>query len=315
MKRFYFVIIISIVILLINDGAFSKEIEIGGDSPDAIKTIKVGIEAAKSGDTLRLLPGTYNEEIIIDKNLKLIGSDPKRTIIDSTNDGLAFLRPGYSVTILGLTFKAAKYGININKAETDAVIKNCIFTHCKNAIYFSDTSDIGLDNVKISIENNTIVYCSGTAIYINGQYSKEEIIKIKGNIVAFNNGYGMFFNRIESPNMTHNNVYSNTNYNYYGYNEGGDSLSKDPLFVDEEGGNYVLLHNSPCKDKGPVGLESYTDPDGSPNDMGAYGGQASAPFWPYGGKGGGPVITDLHVTPISVPKGHKITIKAKGTVQ
>lgn len=49
-------------------------------------------------------------------------------------------------------------------------------------------------------------------------------------------------------------------------------FSADPLFV--AAGDYRLKATSPCIDAGPTGT-AYSDPDGSPNDIGAYGGHHS----------------------------------------
>ncbi len=52
------------------------------------------------------------------------------------------------------------------------------------------------------------------------------------------------------------------------------TISEDPRFVDSAGRNFRLDAGSPCVDTGPVGPH-YGDPDGSLNDMGAYGGPLS----------------------------------------
>ena len=49
------------------------------------------------------------------------------------------------------------------------------------------------------------------------------------------------------------------------------NISTDPLFIDPENGNFRLKLDSPCIDAGNSG-PVYDDPDGSRNDMGAYGG-------------------------------------------
>jgi hypothetical protein len=49
------------------------------------------------------------------------------------------------------------------------------------------------------------------------------------------------------------------------------NISVDPMFADPVGGDFRLKANSPCLDTGnpdPI----FNDPDGSRNDMGAYGG-------------------------------------------
>ncbi|MFQ6616018.1 MAG: right-handed parallel beta-helix repeat-containing protein [Fidelibacterota bacterium] len=56
-----------------------------------------------------------------------------------------------------------------------------------------------------------------------------------------------------------------------GYREGTGNISASPRFVDSSSGDFRLLPGSPCIDAGHPGSE-YKDPDGSRNDMGAYGG-------------------------------------------
>ncbi|MCH8011214.1 MAG: hypothetical protein IIA61_04580 [Candidatus Marinimicrobia bacterium] len=50
------------------------------------------------------------------------------------------------------------------------------------------------------------------------------------------------------------------------------NIDEDPLFVNAENGDFHLQDVSPCIDAGNPDPE-YNDPDGSRNDMGAYGGQ------------------------------------------
>lgn len=54
----------------------------------------------------------------------------------------------------------------------------------------------------------------------------------------------------------------------------GGNLASDPLFTDEAGGDYTLLAGSPCIDAG-LPADAHADPDGTRNDIGAYGGHKS----------------------------------------
>jgi hypothetical protein len=73
-----------------------------------------------------------------------------------------------------------------------------------------------------------------------------------------------------------------------------------------------LLSGSPCINAGKIG-SVYNDPDGTRSDMGVYGGPGAANWWPY--PAGGPIVTELSVTPPSVPVGGTLTLNATGEVR
>jgi hypothetical protein len=55
------------------------------------------------------------------------------------------------------------------------------------------------------------------------------------------------------------------------------------------------------------------DPDGTTNDVGAYGGPGAATFFDH--PTDGPMVRELTVTPGSVPQGTPLTIRAVGSVR
>jgi len=155
--------------------------------------------------------------------------------------------------------------------------------------------------------NNTIYHnTNGIYFYI---YEGSGTKHILGNIIAFNEVNGIDSN-IKNGSINYNNVYGNT-YNYNNCQKGSNDISKDPKFMDIDTGNYILLNDSPCINSGILG--DYFDPDGTRNDMGAYAGPDSAPFWPY--ITGGPIVTDILIFPASVPQGEPITVTAKGEIR
>ncbi len=52
--------------------------------PIDFHTIQDAIDEPNDGDIIKVLPGTYTEQITISKNLTIIGSGAKDTIIEST---------------------------------------------------------------------------------------------------------------------------------------------------------------------------------------------------------------------------------------
>jgi len=148
-----------------------------------------------------------------------------------------------------------------------AVIQNCII---ENAVV-----GIHLYTGYADITNNTIVNNFWSGIMVQGANPT-----IKNNIVV-DNGYGInVIAATASPHISYNDVYGNST-NYWDQLGGTaytpwpatGNISADPLFVDAQGGDYHLWASSPCVDAGDPDPQ-YNDPDGSRNDMGAYGGPA-----------------------------------------
>lgn len=94
---------------------------------------------------------------------------------------------------------------------------------------------------------------------------------LKNNIIAYNDGYGIdVHDRTSTVDLSFNNVYANGEA-YWGCSPGRGDVSADPRFVDAWHGNFALLANSPCRDRGDP-VPAYRDRDGTWNDMGAFGG-------------------------------------------
>ena len=82
------------------------------------------------------------------------------------------------------------------------------------------------------------------------------------------------------PAISCNNVWNNEGGDYEGCSGGVGAISANPLFVDEAVGDYHLQLGSPCIDTGDPNPQ-YNDPDGTRNDMGAYGGPGAEVYHVY----------------------------------
>jgi parallel beta-helix repeat protein len=148
---------------------------------------------------------------------------------------------------------------------------------------------------RMQIYNNTIV--ANTEYGMNFGYGDLKDTPIINNIVAQNVKAGIYsMGENTSVSIFYNNLFGNTpnyqitNQPFLGCmattNSNGDSvdifqnMSIDPLFVNLSAGDFHLQYiengfpkNSPCRDTGTP-LSFFNDLDGSPNDIGAYGGAA-----------------------------------------
>lgn len=147
------------------------------------------------------------------------------------------------------------------------IIRNNLFYDNFRAIY-------PMDQIGLQMTNNTIVYQSDFGIMIHfNNYGL-----VRNNIIAFNDscGFGSYWYE-NGQVITHdyNDIFSNGT-DYCGWiTPDTTEISTDPLFVNSAIRDYHLLPSSPCIDAGDPDT-IYNDPDGSRNDIGAFGGPGAA---------------------------------------
>lgn len=274
------------------------------------ETIRDAIDAGTTydGDTIRVSDGIY-KSISVDKHLKIYGAGPDITSIDATltgEDSAVLVQQNIELTISGFSITSSLYGIKIlNYSET--IIANNIIVgeygiHCSN----------NAQGANIEIQNNTINGCAMDGIFLDSSSINRSIAKIYNNIITSNGRYGIYHNNDFNLSIYFNDVWNNGTANYYNCGGGSGAILENPRFIDVATGNYRLQLLSPCIDAGwPV--KAKLDPDGTQNNMGAYGGPGAAIFWPD--SPGAPVVSDLSVTPAAVPSNGTITVRAIGRVR
>jgi len=256
-------------------------------------------------NTIKVLPGIYEENIKIDRRISLIGSGPNMTYIRAISQIESAIKTNGTDPIFIQGFKiSGTKGIQIESHST-TTIKNCIILNCGDGIRMN----INRDTYCVVVITNNTIYNNTNGLYLPNPYPYSTI-HIFGNIIAFNKENGIYTDNINKLSINYNDVYANLN-DYKGCQKGTGDISKDAKFMDVETGNFILMNDSPCINSGIFG--DYFDPDGTRNDMGAYAGPDSASFWPY--VTGGPIVTDIVLIPSSVPQGESITVTAKGQVR
>jgi len=146
------------------------------------------------------------------------------------------------------------------------LVRNNIIHHNKgNGIYCSYSSGTEL-------ANNTLGPNGSASIY-----SEVSRVIVRNNIVALNKGgkgimWAEFLEGQQGvePILSHNLFWGNGE-DYFRVKPGMGDVTDDPLFVDAAAGNYRLKAGSPAINAGSP-AEIFNDPDGSRNDMGAFGG-------------------------------------------
>ncbi len=156
-------------------------------------TIQAAVDAANPGDTIYIWDGTYNENVVIDKNLTLIGNGSQTTIVDGGDiiDVISITAAQCNISGLMIRQSGVEHcGIDMRYVD-NSTIENCTIYHTKygicadldsnnNTIQFNtvyDTSHVGIwmRGDGNFIRNNT-VYSNPTGIAATGDHNT-----VKGN--------------------------------------------------------------------------------------------------------------------------------------
>ena len=136
--------------LLTSSVKFCKSADI--TVPTDFTTIQAAINASSPGDTIKVLPGTYTEQLTISKNLTIIGSGAKSTIIQTP-------------TVLNTNVNEQPYIIEVNN-EAKVSIKGFTITGPEGTDCDTLVGISILDNGSINLKSVVIKGCTQNAILI-----------------------------------------------------------------------------------------------------------------------------------------------------
>jgi len=183
---------------------------VAADGTGNYATIQAAVNGAGPGDTIIVKPGTYNENIIINKiglkdlELKSASGNAADTIIaNSTGNHVISVSYGDNLTIKGFTISGAgieNAGINMVGSH-HCTIENNIFSNDALGVQLRSNSNYN------TIHNNIFVKdtAAGRAINIEGSgYNK-----ISGNTVS-NQRYGIYISKSDWNEISSNTVSQNS---------------------------------------------------------------------------------------------------------
>jgi hypothetical protein len=253
-------------------GASKYVVDQMGSTP--YRTIAQGLGAAQDGDTVKVLPGVYDEQVTLSKNVILMGSGFEATTIRSDTS------PTVSVSSGIMMWFDISNGTGTGAEVSAGRLTNCVVRNCPvNGIVVSSNAT--------GIISNCVVCGNNIGIATGGSNSAT----VYNCISWANRGVGFW-----SPYYTYFLRLSYCDGSTYSCSDGGGNINSDPLCripcVDVH-----ISSSSPCWD---TGRPDVLDPDGSRSDMGYFGGPYAPVF---------PVVTDVSLNPI---EGGGVHITATG---
>ncbi len=209
-------------------------------SPEGPYTsISLAIASANNGDTIEVKGGTYNEHIIVDKSLNLVGI--KEPTIDGGGKGTVVLIKTPEVSFRGFIVSGSGEGLSVEDAgivldsSQNSVIENNRLNDVLFGIYLKNSSGTLIENnviigkdlpIPVRGDGIRLWYSSNTKIQNNTITGARDLVMwwsgdtlIKGNIVQ-NGRYGLHY------------MYSDNN------------VFEDNVFIDNYVGGFLMYSNN-----------------------------------------------------------------------
>jgi len=228
--------------------------------PGNFPTIQGAINAASSGDTVYVRSGTYNEDIVINKTVSLVGENKETTCIYGQGGRIAVYVEADSVVVTGFTIKSlggqSSDGIDLNNVRNCEVSENNVLSSFFGICVFS-CSDCTIQDNHVWKNQYGVGGCSCSNCSVSGNEAANNqngiaidmssFIEMKGNNLT-GNQFGIVSDFPENGNYIVNNSITN---NYYGvhlhFDETNESISGNCITGNTITGNQygVWLKYSP----------------------------------------------------------------------
>ena len=155
--------------------------------PDEYSTIQEAINVASSGGTIFIKNGTYNENVIVNTTVSLIGESVEGTIVDgqNTSDTISLTADNVEITNLTVTNSNGTYpnsGIFLNHVENSIVTGNNVSGNNGHGIFVM----WGTNNF---IVNNVVTHNAKPGIRVDGSNAPAKVVN---NTVGYNQEDGIF---------------------------------------------------------------------------------------------------------------------------
>ncbi len=204
---FGIIVFIALLIIFCNNGICEENLQtiiyVGGSEAENYTNIQTAINEANSGYTVFVYSGTYNESIVIDKSIELVGQDKDITIIDGGGEDYVLKLGADNIKITGFTLQNSgdifpNAGINVG-TKGNIIKDNNLINNYYGIVLLYPTSNNTISKNFISNNNQCGIYFSG---------AKHNILKDNFVDTQPFNGFGLYdfsdYNIIKNNTMVNN---------------------------------------------------------------------------------------------------------------
>jgi parallel beta-helix repeat protein len=198
-----------------------------GNSSKSYGSIQEAINSASAGDEILVYPGTYYENIVVDKRLNLIGL--KNPVIDAGGD--YFKGPGVTILADGVLMEGFTIKNSTNTAGDPLSGAGVFVISNNNTIKQNILENNYRSGIKVlrgynnSITNNS-VNNNFEGILVSDSHSN----KITSNHINNNNGAGIFISGYSERNLIKYNIINNNSRGVLLMGAGVNDITKNDVF-------------------------------------------------------------------------------------
>ena len=219
-KALKIIAVLILAVIFTSSGASAANLNVDPEAEGGYTRIQAAVDAANAGDTIFVSPGTYVENLKIEKQVRIWSDsrNPKNTIVEPADPA----ESAVEITAERVTFS----GFGVENSEKAGILltgaRNCYINN--NRVQNSECG-ILLQNAENNNINGNTVTLNGVGIKLEGSNSNT----IQDNLIAYNYGPGVSLKK-SSRNIFFNNYFKNAE-NVEDNAENADNIWQSTLTV------------------------------------------------------------------------------------